>query len=174
MIVDRLRDRLALAEKMGVIPIDDSKVSPVEAVLNMTDGQGADKGCECVGYHAHDPRGREHNNMTLNNLIQSVRATGMIGVVGVYAPQDPKSTNVLAKQGQAAIDWGALWGKGLRVGTGQTNVKNYNRRLCNLIEAGKATPSFIVSHELPLEDGPEAPSARGSGMGIGKMRLQET
>lgn len=156
MIVDRLKDRLALAEKMGVIPIDDSKVSPIEAVLNMTDGLGADKGCECVGYHAHDPRGREHNNMTMNNLIQSVRATGMIGVVGVYAPQDPKSSNVLAKQGQVALDWGELWGKGLRIGTGQANVKNYNRRLCNLIEAGKATPSFIISHELTLDEAPEA------------------
>jgi threonine dehydrogenase-like Zn-dependent dehydrogenase len=156
MIVDRLRDRLALAEKIGVTTIDDSKVDPVEAVLEWTEGKGADKGCECVGYHAHDPRGKEHNNMTMNNLIKSVRATGTIGVVGVYAPEDPKSSDKLAKNGQVAMDWGALWGKGLRIGTGQTNVKNYNRRLCRLIESGKATPSFIISHALPLEKAPEA------------------
>jgi len=34
-------------------------------------------------------------------------------------------------------------------------VKTYNRRLCNLIEVGKARPSFIVSHELPLAQAPE-------------------
>jgi threonine dehydrogenase-like Zn-dependent dehydrogenase len=106
--------------------------------------------------HAHDPRGQEHNNLTMNNLIKSVRATGAIGVVGVYVPQDPKSQNELAKKGQVAVDWGALWGKGLRIGTGQTNVKNYNCRLCNLIEMGKAKPSFIVSLELPLQQAPEA------------------
>jgi hypothetical protein len=42
------------------------------------------------------------------------------------------------------------------MGTGQTNVKAYNRQLCKLIEDGKARPSFIVSQELPLEDAPEA------------------
>jgi threonine dehydrogenase-like Zn-dependent dehydrogenase len=156
MIVDRLKDRLALAEEIGVMGIDDSKESPVEQVLELTDGEGADKGCECVGYHAHDPRGQEHNNMTMNSLIKSVRATGAIGVVGVYAPEDPKSSNELAKKGRVAMDWGALWGKGLRIGTGQTNVKSYNRRLCNLIEMGKAKPSFIVSHELPLNEAPDA------------------
>jgi len=42
------------------------------------------------------------------------------------------------------------------MGTGQTNVKNYNRHLCRLIELGKATPSFIVSHELTLDEAPDA------------------
>jgi glutathione-independent formaldehyde dehydrogenase len=35
-------------------------------------------------------------------------------------------------------------------------VKRYNRRLRDLIAAGKAEPSFIVSHELPLDQAPEA------------------
>jgi glutathione-independent formaldehyde dehydrogenase len=42
------------------------------------------------------------------------------------------------------------------MGTGQTHVKAYNRYLCNLIHVGKATPSFIVSHELPLDKAPDA------------------
>ena len=52
-------------------------------------GLGADNGCECVGYQAHDPQGQEHPNMTLNRLVRSVRFTGEIGVVGVFIPQDP-------------------------------------------------------------------------------------
>jgi threonine dehydrogenase-like Zn-dependent dehydrogenase len=40
----------------------------------------------------------------------------------------------------------------LRLGAGQTNVKNYNRRLCNLIEMDRAKPSFIVPHEPPLAE----------------------
>jgi hypothetical protein len=34
-------------------------------------------------------------NMTLNNLVQSVRFTGGIGVVGVFIPQDPGSPALL-------------------------------------------------------------------------------
>jgi threonine dehydrogenase-like Zn-dependent dehydrogenase len=40
--------------------------------------------------------------------------------------------------------------------TGQTNVKSYNRQLCSLIEAHKARPSLIVSHQLSLQEAPDA------------------
>ena len=36
------------------------------------------------------------------------------------------------------------------MGTGQANVKQYNRGLRNLIHEGKATPSGLVSHNLGL------------------------
>lgn len=156
MIVDRHPDRLRLAEQIGAIAIDDSKASPVDQVLELTNGEGADRGCECVGYQAHDVAGNEHPNMTMNNLVQSVRGTGGIGVVGVFLPQDPGSPDELGKQGQIAFDWGAFWYKGQRVGTGQCHVKAYNRYLRNLIHTGRATPSFIVSHELPLDEAPDA------------------
>ena len=64
MVVDRHPDRLKLVEKAGAIPIDDSKGSPVDQIMELTDGRGADRGCECVGYQAHDPQGHEHPNMT--------------------------------------------------------------------------------------------------------------
>jgi glutathione-independent formaldehyde dehydrogenase len=82
-------DRLALAGQIGAIPIDDSKADPVDEVMEETGGLGADRGCECVGYQAHDPEGHEHPNVTLNNLVESVKFTGSIGTVGVYVPQDP-------------------------------------------------------------------------------------
>jgi threonine dehydrogenase-like Zn-dependent dehydrogenase len=122
----------------------------------MTGGEGADKGCECVGYQAHDPQGEEHANMTMDNLVQSVRPTGMLGVVGVFVPEDPGAPDKLSKQGRIAFNYGQFWEKGQRIGTGQANVKAYNRQLCNLIHSGRAKPSFIVSHTLPLRDAPDA------------------
>lgn len=156
MVVDRLKDRLDLAKSIGAIPIDDSQESPVEQVLELTEGAGADKGCECVGYQAHDPEGHEHPNMTMNNLVASVRETGRIGVVGVFPSEDPKAKDNLEKKGQVAFDLGKFFEKGLSMGSGQTNVKQYNRHLSKLIESEKAKPSFLVSHELPLDDAPEA------------------
>ena len=41
------------------------------------------------------------------------------------------------------------------MGTGQANVKAYNRLLSRLIEHDKVKPSWIVSHELPLAEAPE-------------------
>ncbi|WP_062349362.1 glutathione-independent formaldehyde dehydrogenase [Herbidospora yilanensis] len=154
MVVDRHPDRLTKAEEIGAIAIDDSKASPVDQVMELTDGLGADRGCECVGYQAHDPQGHEHPNMTLNNLVKSVKFTGTIGVVGVYIPSDPGSPDDLFKQGEVAFDYGMFWFKGQMIGNGQCNVKNYNRKLSRLIHAGKARPSWVVSHELNLDDAP--------------------
>ena len=156
MVVDRHPDRLKLVEEIGAIAIDDSKVDPVEAVNELTMGLGADNGCECVGYQAHDPQGEEHPNLTLNNLVKSVRFTGTIGVVGVYVPQDPGAKDALAKQGEVAFDFGQFWFRGQTMGSGQCPVKKYNRPLRDLIAAGKAKPSWIVSHELTLDQAPEA------------------
>ncbi len=154
--VDRLPDRLALAKSIGATPIDDSKGDAVEQIRELTDGQGADKGCECVGYQAHDPRGNEDPAMTLNQLIEGVRATGRLGCVGVYPGQDPGAKGALEKKGKVPIDFGKLWTKGQAIGTGQTSVKAYDRHLRDLIHTGRAKPSFIVSHELPLDRAPEA------------------
>jgi glutathione-independent formaldehyde dehydrogenase len=156
MVVDRHPDRLRLAESIGAIAIDDSTVDPVEVVLEETMGLGADNGCECVGYQAHEPNGDEQANLTMNRLVASVRFTGRIGNVGVFVPQDPGAADELAKQGKLAFDYGMFWFKGQHLGTGQAPVKKYNRQLRDLIAGGKAEPSFIVSHELPLSQAPEA------------------
>lgn len=156
MIVDRHPDRLRLAEQIGAIPIDDSEDSPVEQVLAQTGGAGADRGCECVGYQCHDYHGQEIPNMTMNNIVASVRPTGGIGVVGLFLPQDPGGQDELAKQGEIVFDIGKFWLKGQHIGTGQANVKAYNRQLRDLIHAGRAKPSWIVSHELPLDEAPDA------------------
>lgn len=156
MVVDRHPDRLKKAEEIGAIAIDDSAVDPVEAVNEMTMGLGANNGCECVGYQAHDPQGEEQPNLTMNRLVKSVRFTGEIGVVGVYVPQDPGAADELAKHGALAFDFGEFWFRGQKIGSGQCPVKRYNRQLRDLIAAGKAKPSWIVSHELGLEEAPEA------------------
>jgi threonine dehydrogenase-like Zn-dependent dehydrogenase len=155
MVVDRHPDRLRLAEQIGAIPVDDSKAPPIDQVMDLTDGEGADRGCECVGYQAHDPEGNEHPNMTMNSLVRSVRPTGTFGVVGVFVPADPGAPDDLAKHGDIVFDFGEFWTRGQGMGTGQCNVKAYNRYLRDLIADEKAKPSFVVSHELPLDEAPE-------------------
>ena len=156
MVVDTHKDRLKLAEQIGAIAVDDTEGGGVDRILALTGGKGADRGCECVGYQCCNMHRQEVPNLTMNNLVKTVKATGGIGVVGVFLPEDPGAKDKLAKEGKLAFDFGQFWVKGQHVATGQANVKAYNRKLCNLIEAGKAKPSWIISHELPLDQAPEA------------------
>ena len=155
-VVDKEADRLALAEGIGVTPIDFSKVDPVETIMDGTNGFGVDCGVECVGFQAHDPSGQEHPELVLDNLVQVVRATGHIGVVGVYVPEDPGAATDGAKKGRVAFDYGTAFEKGISIGSGQCPVKRYNRELRDLIIHGRAKPSFIVSHDLPLDGAVDA------------------
>ncbi|MEU7905707.1 hypothetical protein [Actinoplanes sp. NPDC049118] len=147
-------------------------------MLDETMGLGADSGSECVGYQAHEPDGEERASLTMNRLVASVRFTGRIGTVGVFVPQDPGAGDELAKQGKLAFDFGMFWFKGQHIGSGQAPVKKYNRQLRDLIAAGKAEPSFIVSHELPSTVRRRPTSTSTSGMTAGRrssctQRLRE-
>jgi glutathione-independent formaldehyde dehydrogenase len=155
LVVDRQPDRLRLAEKIGATPVDDSAGDAVQQVLEATRGEGADKGVEAVGYQAHDHNGQESPGLTINSLVQAVRPTGRIGVVGVFVPEDPSAQDELAQEGKFAFDFGTFFFKGQAMGTGQANVKQYNRGLRNLIHRGKVQPSVIVSQELSLDQAAE-------------------
>jgi glutathione-independent formaldehyde dehydrogenase len=151
-VVDMESDRLALARKYGADTVDFSRTDPAEAIAEATGGQGV----EAVGYQAHDPGGREHPELTLDKLVEVVRTTGRIGVVGVYVPEDPGAEGEEAKQGRIAFRYGTVFDNNITMGHGQCPVKRYNRRLRDMIVAGRAEPGAIVSHELPLDEAPRA------------------
>ena len=155
-VVDGQPDRLALAKEIGATPINNKNDNIGDQIREQTNGLGADCGSECVGYQCTNAAGKEVPNLVMNSLVDSVKATGSIGVIGVFIPKDPHAEDTLAKKGQIAFDFGKFWFKGQKMGTGQCNVKAYNRRLADLIHHGKANPSLIISHELPLEEAPNA------------------
>jgi glutathione-independent formaldehyde dehydrogenase len=156
-VVDRVPERLSKAEQIGAIAINFEQNDPVEQIKAQTDGEGTDKGVDAVGYQAVAHEGqREEPATVLNSLIQTVRATGRLGIPGLYVPSDPGAPDEHAKQGMLLVAIGKAFEKGLYLGTGQCNVKKYNRQLRDLILAGRAQPSFVVSHELPLTQAPEA------------------
>ncbi|RKT85342.1 glutathione-independent formaldehyde dehydrogenase [Saccharopolyspora antimicrobica] len=155
--VDRVPERLAKAEEMGAIPIDFSQGDPVAMIKDQTDGEGTDKGIDAVGYQAQVGDGsKEEPAVVLNSLIDTVRATGRLGVPGLYVPSDPGGPTDEAKRGMLLVSVGRMFEKGQVIGTGQCNVKRYNRQLRDMIIAGRAKPSFVVSHELSLSDAPDA------------------
>ncbi|WP_018547013.1 glutathione-independent formaldehyde dehydrogenase [Streptomyces sp. LaPpAH-108] len=157
-VVDRVPERLAKAAEIGAIPIDFTQGDPAEQIKAQTNGEGTDKGIDAVGYQAQagDETHHEEPAIVLNQLVETVRPTGRLGIPGLYVPSDPGGPDEHAKHGQLLVSIGKMFEKGQKMGTGQCNVKRYNRQLRDLIASGRARPSFVVSHELPLEDAPQA------------------
>lgn len=156
-VVDKVKHRLDLAvEHCDAIAVDMSEVDAVDFINDATDG-GTDRGVDAVGYQAQKPDGSDEvPAIVLNNVVASTRPTGGIGVVGLYVPEDPGAPTEEAAEGRLLFEVGTFFEKGQSMGTGQANVKTYNRRLRDLIIAGKANPSFVVSRRVPLSDAAEA------------------
>jgi glutathione-independent formaldehyde dehydrogenase len=172
-VVDNVPERLELVQQMGATPINFGDGDPVGQIQErrksnrkiqeaMRPGEekmsGVMCGIDAVGYQscyeAH-PR-HEDASQVIHDLARLVNPTGHIGIIGVFFPQDPGGGDSHAKQGEYYIPWGQLWEKGISVGTGQCPVKQYNAYLRDIIIAGKAKPSMIVSHRLPLDAAPDA------------------
>jgi len=155
-VVDRVPERLSKAKEIGAIPINFGEGDPVEQIKRLRGGREVDRGVDAVGYQAQTSDGKERPSAVLEGLIGIVRPTGGLGIPGLYVPSDPGAPDSSAAKGYISFPFGKLFEKGLSVGTGQCNVKAYNRYLRDLIIAGKAKPSFIVSHNLPLSDAADA------------------
>ena len=115
-VVDMNRDRLVLAERFGATPVNIATGDPAEQIVDATGGTSADRGIEAVGYQAHDPAGDENPEMVLDSLVRAVKATGGIGVAGVYVPSDPQAASQGAQQGRIGFDYGTFFQKGQQMG----------------------------------------------------------
>ena len=82
--------------------------------------------------------------IALHWAINSVKKGGVVSVVGVYGP----TGNM--------VPIGNIVNKGLTLRTGQTHVNRYIEDLLKRIEEGQIDPSFVITHRLPLEEGPAA------------------
>ncbi|KAG9682990.1 S-glutathione dehydrogenase, partial [Aureobasidium melanogenum] len=156
-VVDQVKERLDAARKIGCEGVDFTKSNPVEQIIELNGGEMVDRAVDAVGYQAVDKSGnKEQPNIVLDQLIQVTRPTGGLGIPGLYVPSDPGAPDSQAAKGQILISFGKLFEKGLFLGTGQCNVKAYNRQLRDLIVSGRAKPSFVVSHEVDIDEAVDA------------------
>lgn len=174
-VIDTVSERLQKAKDIGATPVDFSKGDPVEQIYdlraphrkNVQDLQpgagnkmpGVMCGIDAVGYEAwtHDaPGDRQNPTQVLDDVIRVTNPTGHVGLIGVYFPEDPGGIDEDAKHGRLTLPLGAAWEKGLSVEMGQCPVKQYNVYLRDLIVAGVARPSFLVSHRLSIDEAPDA------------------
>lgn len=118
-VVDMVKERLDAAKKIGCIPINFTTSDPVDQIIEHNGGM-VDRAVDAVGYQAVDKSGsNEQPNIVLDQLIRVTRATGGLGIPGLYVPADPGAPDEKSAKGQILISFGKLFEKGLSMGTGQ-------------------------------------------------------
>ncbi|UPK30529.1 zinc-dependent alcohol dehydrogenase [Bradyrhizobium sp. 195] len=156
--IDCLPERLSMAEAGGATTINFESESVLERLKELTDGKGPEKCIDCVGMESHvmaslpdtlldrakqmvmAESDRPH---VLREMIYVCRPGGVISVAGVYSGLSDM------------LPMGAFMNKGLTMRTGQTHVNRWTDDLLRRIEEGEIDPSFVITHTVPLEQGPE-------------------
>jgi len=157
--IDCEPERLSMARAGGAITINFEDESVIDRLNELTHGKGPEKCIDAVGMEAHvglrhpdtlmdrakqaimAETGRPH---VIREMIYVCRPGGVLSIPGVYGGLVDK------------IPFGALMNKGLTVRTGQTHVNLWTDGLLRRIEEGQIDPSFVITHKLPLSDGPGA------------------
>ena len=155
--IDRVPERLAMARAGGAITINFDEESVLERLKELTQGKGPEKCIDAVGLEAHATRSidsvydrakqavmletdRPH---VLREMIYVCRPAGTLSIPGVYGGLIDK------------LPIGALMNKGLTVRTGQTHVNRWTGDLLRRIQEGQIDPSFVITHQVSLADGPD-------------------
>ena len=157
--IDRVPERLHMAATHGKAEtIDCAQDAVYDRLMEMTGGRGPDRCIDAVGAEAHAggsfdavldkvkaavALGTDRPHV-LREAILCCRKGGTLSIPGVYI-------GFLDK-----IPFGAAMNKGLTMKMGQTHVPRYHQRLLPMIEAGDIDPSFVITHRLTLDDGPDA------------------
>ncbi|WP_144107196.1 zinc-dependent alcohol dehydrogenase [Paraburkholderia sp. BCC1886] len=156
VVIDRVPERLAMARAGGAITINFEDESVLDRLKDLTHGKGPEKCIDAVGMESHATRSfdamydrvkqavmlesdRPH---VLREMIYVCRPAGTLSVPGVYGGLIDK------------IPFGASMNKGLTWKMGQTHVKRWTDDLLKRIQEGQIDPSFVITHTVPLEEGP--------------------
>ncbi|WP_414619880.1 zinc-dependent alcohol dehydrogenase [Calothrix sp. CCY 0018] len=155
--IDRIPERLKMAEEFGKAKVFNyTEVDVGEALKEMTGGRGPDACIDAVGMEAHGTdfmglfdqvkqavRLESDRPTALREVIVACRKGGNVSVPGVYGGFIDK------------FPMGAAMNKGLTIKTGQTHVHKYLKPLLEHIQNGDIDPSFVITHQLPLEQAPK-------------------
>jgi threonine dehydrogenase-like Zn-dependent dehydrogenase len=156
VVIDRVPERLSMAQAGGAITINFDEESVLDRLKELTNGKGPEKCIDAVGMESHATRSfdamydrvkqavmletdRPH---VLREMIYVCRPAGILSVPGVYGGLIDK------------IPFGASMNKGLTWKMGQTHVNRWTDDLLHRIQERQIDPSFVITHTVSLEEGP--------------------
>lgn len=147
--LDWMKERYPKVETVDFSQLKGTK-AVVTKLKEMTDGLGPDVALECVA--GEYPKGWFHTaqialgletdtSEILNEMIESVRNYGRVGITGVYVGY----TN--------NFNIGSVMERGIRfIGNGQAPVHYYWEDLLKKVQSGEIDPLKMVSHRVRVDD----------------------
>src|SRR5699024_5646305 len=111
-VVDHVQNRLDIVKEMGAEPINFQDGDPAQQSHGAVQGYGGVRGIEAVGYQATESEGNEPPPVVLNQLVDTVRHPGGLGVVGLYVPWDPGAPDEHSAKGELLFRMGRFFEKG--------------------------------------------------------------
>ncbi|QIK64990.1 formaldehyde dehydrogenase, glutathione-independent [Nocardioides sp. HDW12B] len=158
IVGDMQADRLKQAESFGCSTVDlSSGNSLVDMIEQIVGEPEVDAAVDAVGFEArgHGEGASEAPATVLNDMMTVARAGASLGIPGLYVTGDPGAVDDAAKEGQIGVKLGLGWAKSHAFVTGQCPVKQYNRKLMNMILADKAHIAKAVNAKtISLDDAP--------------------
>ena len=176
--VDHRGDRLAMARRQGAECIDFDREDPIETILEMTGGIGADRVIDAVGVdseHAHGGAAAKEagqHEAEFRKEVQRV-APEQDAQGELWKPGDAPSQTLrwcvaaAAKAGTVSIigvyppgmnsfPIGEAMNKNLRINMGNCNHRRYAPHLVELVRIGAIDPTEILTKVMPIENALEA------------------
>lgn len=158
IVGDMNEDRLAQARSFGCATVDlSSGNSLADMIADVVGEPEVDAAVDAVGFEArgHGEGAAEAPATVLNDVMSISRAGASLGIPGLYVTGDPGAVDEAAKHGQIGVRLGLGWAKSHKLVTGQCPVKQYNRKLMNLILADRAHIADAVgATTIGLDDAP--------------------
>ncbi|OJJ06529.1 hypothetical protein ASPVEDRAFT_328095 [Aspergillus versicolor CBS 583.65] len=153
--IDRVPMRLERAESIGAIPINFAETDPVAQILSL-EPDGVTRAVDCVGMEAVNRTGDIDENIVLENMVGVAASQGGLGQVGVYMAQASSPGAPLGDTLSPNVSFPIteFFGKHLRYEAGVVDPKVVAPELVQLIASGVASPSFITSEAIRIEDAP--------------------
>jgi threonine dehydrogenase-like Zn-dependent dehydrogenase len=155
--IDTVPERLAMAREAGALTLDFKQEDIYDRIQDLTSGRGADACIDAVGtepdstasFDSVIDRAKVATFMgtdrphVLRQAIHCCRNFGTVSIVGVYGGFVDK------------IPMGSAINRGLTFRMAQTPVQHYLPILLDRIQKCEIDPSFVITHRVGLEDGPE-------------------
>ncbi len=155
--IDTVPERLAMARAAGAITIDFMAEDVYDRIQELTHGRGADACIDAVGTEPHTQASfdsmldrlkvaaflgtdRPH---VLRQAINNTRNFGIVSIIGVYGGFVDK------------VPMGSAINRGLTFKMAQTPAQRYLPMLLERIVKGEIDPSFVITHQGTLADGPD-------------------
>lgn len=156
--IDHYNERLQMAADSGAEIVNyENAEALIDELKARTGGRGPDSCIDAVGMEAH--------GYSVTAILDRVEAA--VGLVSDRCDALRLAIMACKKGGTISVPgvyggfvdhfpFGVAFGKGLNFKMGQTHTQRYMKPLLDLILADKIDPSFVITHRVSIDEGPDA------------------